>query len=216
MAQKAIIIVGASGHARVCLDILLALGKTVLGFCDDNPALRGSCLNDYPILGEVNEVICSSDKNNIHFFVAIGNNRHRHHLVNLLKKHDIFPTINIIHPSAVISPRVSLGMGNFIAPGVIINTDTIIKNYTIINTGVTIDHDNLVHDFAQVSPGCNLAGNVTVEEFAFLGTGTVVIPQQTIGDHAVIGAGAVVTRDIPPGSTAVGVPARIIKSNQNK
>jgi UDP-perosamine 4-acetyltransferase len=216
MAQKAIIIVGASGHARVCLDILLARGKTVLGFCDDHPTMRGSWVNGYPLLGEVGEVIGKYDQGKIDFFVAIGNNSHRQKMINYLKIYEICPALNLIHPSAIISPRVFLGLGNFIAPGVIINTDTVINNYTIINTGATIDHDNLIHDFAQVSPGCNLAGNITIEAGAFLGAGTIVIPHKTVGAHSVIGAGAVVIHDVPPASTAVGVPARIIKSYQDE
>jgi sugar O-acyltransferase (sialic acid O-acetyltransferase NeuD family) len=216
MAQKAIIIVGASGHARVCLDILLAQGKTVIGFADDDPTMRGLRVHGYPVLGEVGEVMCRSDKSEIDYFIAVGNNSHRQNLVELLKNHDICPAINIIHPSAIISPRVSLGRGNFIAPGVIINTDTVIINYTIINTGATIDHDNLIQDFAQISPGCHLAGNVTVAEHAFLGTGATVIPHKTIGARSVIGAGAVIIHDIPACSTAVGVPARIIKSQKGE
>jgi UDP-perosamine 4-acetyltransferase len=216
MVRNAFIIVGASGHARVCLDILSALGRTVLGFCDDNPALKGVFIDGYPVLGEINAAAARFRNREVDFFVAVGNNRHRHELVNSLKLHGISPAATIIHPSAIISPRVTLGSGNFIGPGVIINTGAIIKNYAIINTGATLDHDNLIQNFAQISPGCNLAGNVTVEEFAFLGTGAVIIPHRTIGAHAVIGAGAVVTRDIPPGSTAVGVPARVIKFHANE
>jgi acetyltransferase EpsM len=216
MAQKKIIIIGASGHARVSLDILLANGKEFIGFCDDDPTLRGLFLNGYPVLGEVSEVICRYCKVEIDFFIAIGNNGHRKNIVELLKKHDICPGLNIIHPSAIVSPRVSIGLGNFIAPGVIINTDTTIGNYTIINTGSTIDHDNFIQNFSQISPGCNLAGHVTVEEHAFLGTGTIIIPNKTIGTQAIIGAGAVVIHDIPSFSTAVGVPARVIKYNKDQ
>lgn len=216
MAQKKIIIIGASGHARVCLDILLANGKAIIGFCDDDPTLGGLSVNGYPILGKVGEVIHGGHKGKIDFFVAIGINKHRKKIIELLIKCNISPEINLIHPSAIISPRVSIGLGNFIAPGVIINTDTKIGNYTIINTGTTIDHDNFIHDFAQISPGCNLAGIVTVEEQAFLGTGAIVIPNKTIGAQAVVGAGAVVIHDIPPFSTAVGVPARVIKYNKDQ
>ena len=124
MPQKKIIIIGASGHARVCLDILLANGKEIIGFCDDDPSLGGLSLNGYPILGKVGEVIHSDHKDSIDFFIAIGKNNHRKKMIELLLKCNISPEINLIHPSAIISPRVSIGLGNFIAPGVIINTDT--------------------------------------------------------------------------------------------
>ena len=110
MPQKEIIIIGASGHARVCLDILLAVGKKVIGFADDDPSLNGIFLNGYPILGEVREVISKFDKKNIDFFIAIGNNNDRNNLVNFLEKNDINFSINIIHPCAIISSQVSIGV----------------------------------------------------------------------------------------------------------
>jgi acetyltransferase-like isoleucine patch superfamily enzyme len=42
----------------------------------------------------------------------------------------------------------------------------------------------------------------------WIGRGTTVLAGVTIGDNAVVGANAVVTRDVPPGSVVVGVPAR--------
>lgn len=215
MAQKKVIIIGASGHARVCLDILLAVGKKVIGFADDNPSINGMFLNGYPILGEVSEVISRFDKKNIDFFIAVGNNNDRNNLVNFLKENGIHCSINIIHPCTIISPNISIGVGNFVGPGVIINTNTRIGNFTIINTAATLDHDNIIEDFAQISPGCNLAGHITIEKHAFLGTGAIVIPSKTIGAQSMVGAGAVVIHDIPAGSTAVGVPAQIIKFRKN-
>jgi sugar O-acyltransferase (sialic acid O-acetyltransferase NeuD family) len=206
-----IIIIGASGHARVCLDILLSQGKQVIGFCDDNQHLDYSFIRGYPVLGDIRSLLENTRNDKVEYLVAIGNNVHRKQIATIFCERGAPLPINAIHPSAIISPQVRIGYGNFIAPGVVINTDSRLGNFTIINTGATLDHDNVIHDFAQISPGCNIAGNVTIEEGAFLGTGTVVIPGKTIGAYAVIGAGAVVIQDIPPNSTAVGVPARIIK-----
>lgn len=46
----------------------------------------------------------------------------------------------------------------------------------------------------------------------FIGVGSIVMPGVRIGDGSVVGAGSVVTKDIPPGSLAVGNPARVIRS----
>ncbi len=46
----------------------------------------------------------------------------------------------------------------------------------------------------------------------WLGAGVTVLGGVTIGDHCVVGAGAVVAKDLPPGSIALGVPARVVKS----
>jgi maltose O-acetyltransferase len=49
---------------------------------------------------------------------------------------------------------------------------------------------------------------VTIENECLIGTGAVILQGLTIGRGATVGAGAVVTRDVAPGSTVVGVPAR--------
>jgi len=206
-----VVIIGASGHARVCLDILTAQKKDIIGFWDDDPDLLGYSFHDYQVMGSIRSLITILLENEIEYIIAIGDNCDRKQIAMLLQTYLKRQPLNVIHPSAIISPRATMGYGNFIAPGVIINTDTKIGSYTIINTAATVDHDNIIHDFAQISPGCNLAGNVTVEEGAFIGTGAIVIPGKTIGANAIVGAGAVVIHDIPPFSTAMGVPARVTK-----
>jgi sugar O-acyltransferase (sialic acid O-acetyltransferase NeuD family) len=209
--MRPVCIIGASGHARVCLEILEAQGKKVIGFFDDDPQLAGKILDGYPVVGNISKSIHLIKSKDIDYFIAIGNNSDRLNIVKLIKENCRREPINAIDPSAIISERTKTGVGNFIAPGVIINTGTILEDFIIINTGATLDHDNHIKRYAQISPGCNLAGNVTVEESAFIGTGAVIIPGKTIGAHAIIGAGAVVIHDIPPYCTAVGVPAVIIK-----
>ncbi len=54
-------------------------------------------------------------------------------------------------------------------------------------------------------------GRITIENDAWIGAGAIILPDVTIGEGAVVGAGAVVTRDVPPYTVVVGVPARPIK-----
>lgn len=51
---------------------------------------------------------------------------------------------------------------------------------------------------------------VSIGDYVYLGSGAMVLPGIRIGDHSIIGAGAVVTKDVPPFTMAVGVPAKKI------
>lgn len=55
-------------------------------------------------------------------------------------------------------------------------------------------------------------GRVVIKDGAHIGIGAIIMPGVTIGEGAIIGAGAVVTKDIPPYSVAVGLPAKVIKT----
>ena len=81
-----------------------------------------------------------------------------------------------------------------------------------INFGLTIGHDSQVDDYATLAPGVNLSGFSKIGEGADLGAGAATIPGVEIGAWAIVGAGAAVTRDLPAHCTAVGVPARVIKT----
>ncbi len=60
----------------------------------------------------------------------------------------------------------------------------------------------------------DLAGPIVIESHAWIAADSIILPNVTIGEGAVIGAGSVVTRDIPPYTIAVGVPAKIIKKRK--
>jgi len=55
---------------------------------------------------------------------------------------------------------------------------------------------------------------VIIGRDCYIGAGTIILPGATIGDNSIIGAGSVVTRSIPPGSVAMGVPAKVICSRE--
>lgn len=57
---------------------------------------------------------------------------------------------------------------------------------------------------------------IVIEDDCWLGHGVTVLDGVTIGQGSVIGAGAVVTKDIPPFSVAIGIPARVIKNRMSQ
>ena len=74
-----------------------------------------------------------------------------------------------------------------------------------------ITHDGGVWVFREEHPDWDIVAPITVEDNVYIGVRAIVMPGVTIGRNSVIGAGSIVTRDIPPNSVAVGIPARVIK-----
>ncbi|MDO6390246.1 acetyltransferase [Pontibacter sp. BT731] len=195
---------GASGHAKVIIDILRDMGIPVLGAFDKNPSIKE--ISGIPVIGAEIEQELEQP-----VIISIGDNSIRRRVAE--KKLDV-AFGKAFHPSAIISPSATIAEGAVVMQGAIIQADAQIGRHAIINTGASIDHDCQIGDYAHISPGAVLSGNVQVGEGTHIGAGAVVIPNLKIGKWCKIGAGAVVIRDLPDSVTAVGNPARIIKEHQ--
>ncbi|WP_124057507.1 serine O-acetyltransferase EpsC [Vaginisenegalia massiliensis] len=102
-----------------------------------------------------------------------------------------------IHPGATIGRHVFIDHG----AGVVIGETAIIGDRVMMYHGVTL---------GGTGKEKGIKRHPTVEHDVIIGSRATILGNVTIGHHSKIGAGAVVLHDIPPYSTAVGVPARII------
>lgn len=106
-----------------------------------------------------------------------------------------------IHPGARIGKGLFIDHGN----GVIIGETAIIGDNVTIYQGVTLGGTGKEHG----------KRHPTVEDNVMISAGAKVLGSFTIGANSKIGAGSVVLSEVPPGSTVVGVPGRVVKrSNQ--
>lgn len=206
--MKKLVILGAGGHARVVADCAQAMNKYKdIVFIDDSFPERKKNLA-WPIVDKLahwKDYIESAE-----FIVAIGNNDVRLSLsLDILKHNGILA--NIIHPQAIISPHISLGLGNMIFAGAIINAGSTIKTATIINTAATVDHDCILENGVHLSPGVNLAGTVHIGEKSWLGVGSNVIQCTKIAANTQTGAGTTVIKNTEANSLYVGTPAKRIR-----
>ncbi|MHA2000293.1 MAG: acyltransferase, partial [Promethearchaeota archaeon] len=69
----------------------------------------------------------------------------------------------------------------------------------------------LTHNFMDHDPFTFVIGPIKIERNARIGAYSTILPGVTIGANSIVGAGSLVTKDIPPGSIAYGVPAKIIR-----
>lgn len=98
--------------------------------------------------------------------------------------------------------------GIVIAPGTYLTVGIEIDDFVYINLACTIGHGARIGACSVINPGAHISGDVRIGEGCLIGSGAVILQGIAIGDGAIIGAGAVVTRDVEPGTTVVGVPAR--------
>lgn len=206
--SSAIIMIGAGGHAKVCIELFQAMGEEV-AYCVGGENSPTACI-DVPVLSGDANLIRLREAGYSRLFVAIGSNRHRERLATFAMEQG-YQLVNAISPQAIISPTAKFGSGIAVMAGAVINAETTIADLAIINTGATVDHDCRIGKAVHIAPQCGLAGNVTVGNLSFLGIGCKVIPDIEIGEQVTIGAGGIVISPVESGATAIGVPARVVK-----
>ena len=195
------ILYGASGHCKVIIEILEALGERIDFVVDDNPEL--SELLGYEVrrnTGNYDEAL-----------ISIGSAQIRKKIVERLQVNHYKTAI---HPTAIISPRARIGEGTVVMHGAIVQSCVSIGRHCIVNSGASIDHECSIAVFVHIAPHATLSGNVIVGEGTWIGVGAVVKQGVKIGSWCMIGAGAVVIEDIPDGITVVGVPAKDISQKR--
>lgn len=199
--MKDLIIIGASGHAKVIADIAEKTNRKIKGFLDDN-------VKEFfgrQILGGVNDADCFKDK--CEFVIAIGSNEFRK---KYSQSHKL-QYATLIHPSAQIGLDVHFGEGTVVMANTAVNSCARVGKHCIVNTGAVIEHDNCLADFVHISPNATLAGTVSIGELTHIGAAAVIINNISVCNNCTIGAGCVVINDITDSGVYVGNPARKIK-----
>jgi len=205
-----VLVVGAGGHARVCIEALVDSGHTVVGCVSTD----GSGVPGLPcaVVGRDTDLDGAALLTKAtHSFVAVGDNATRQ-AASVRCAAAGLPLVNAISRFAMVSPSALLGAGVAVLAGAVVNAVATVGDGAVINTRASVDHDDVIGPFAHVSVGVALGGAVTIGERALLGIGAVVLPGCEVGVAAVVGAGAVVVRNVPAGVTVVGVPARVVGS----
>ncbi len=195
-------VIGGGGHAKVVVQAINAMGRSVAAIFDDNRSVWGNTILSAPITGPIARI---SEQSRLPTVIAIGDNCLRKTIADSLA----LDWFTIVHPHAYVDSSVTLGTGTVVLPGAIVQIGTTLGKHAIINTGALVDHDCVIGDFSHIAPGVCLAGGVVVGNGTLMGIGSLAIPATRIGDGATIGAGAAVVEDIPENVVAIGVPAKV-------
>ena len=208
--MKKLIVYGAGEFGSLIANVLSYHDDLeIAAYGDDNPQKTTDNIDGTPVFGQ-KDLLNFAEQNNIKLAItAIGNNTIRAEKFNLLKNTG-FQMISIVHPQALIDTKVSYGDNVIIEMGTAIHTNSKIGNNVFLGGESLIGHHNIIGDHVLVGGNVSFGGSVVVEDYVSLGVGASIKPGIRLGKGSVIGVGAAVIKDVEPGTTVVGVPAKPI------
>jgi sugar O-acyltransferase (sialic acid O-acetyltransferase NeuD family) len=183
-------------------------GKDCIVYYVAKDAFHMKALDDVKIITEEEFVGMHVDR---YFNIAIASPATRRLIAERI--------LNVAKPIDLIDQNARIVGSNKIANGAIFCSFSLVTSGTRIgrffhgNYHSSISHDCAIGDFVTFSPGAICGGNVVIDNAVYVGAGAIIrngVPGRPlrIGEGAVVGMGAVVTKDVPPGATVVGNPAR--------
>jgi sugar O-acyltransferase (sialic acid O-acetyltransferase NeuD family) len=203
-----LILVAASGLALEAAEAARAAGLDVEGCVDDNPDLTGTLAGGWlRVLGGLDIAVAQADSPLL-ICAGRGVSRRRIHQRLAAAGVDEGRYASLVHPSVQVPDSCAVGAGSILLAGVVLTASVSVGQHVVAMPQVTLTHDDSIDDYATLCAAVTLGGNVRVGSAAYLGMASSVRERVTVGAEATLGMGAVLTRDLPPGETWAGVPAR--------
>lgn len=207
MSAQTLILLGRGGFGRELAAWIKArnLPFHIQGFLDDTqdgPEVLGPIQDHSPV-----------PTDNTLYLACLGSGKPRQRLRLALEARGahfasiIFPEVT--SASELSGSRNSIFLGACsISHHVSLGNDLLIQGFAIVG------HDSEVSDGCTIGNHAFIGGNAKLEPFCTIHPHAVVLPHVVVGEGAVVGAGTVVIKNVPPGATVFGVPAKIIVPGQ--
>ncbi len=209
-----IVVFGGGGHSKVLIEIIKMKDEYSPKYIlDPDEKKWGTEIFGAKIIGGDGLIDEVKREGIEHFLVGVGSVKDNSIKKNLYEKGKNIgmKPINVIHPSAIISPSANIGEGAQILANTVINSEAKIGENVLINTGAIVEHDCIIKNHIHISIGARIASGVLIEDLVFIGAGAIIKQGVKIGEGAIIGAGAVVLKDVEPFKKMAGIPAKEIK-----
>lgn len=136
--------------------------------------------------------------------VKIGNGFRTGHNALIRENTEIGDNV-LVGTNSVLDGSCKIGSNVSIQTDAYITTGTVIEDNVFIGPRVCTTNDKYMFYGAKLAAP-------TIKRGARIGGNATLLPGVVVGEGAIVGSAAVVTRDVPPGVTVVGNPARVLKS----
>lgn len=205
MSEPTLILLGAGGHARACIDVVEQQGKfRIVGLVGLANELHAQCLG-YPVIATNAELPQLARTYNFGL-IAVGQIKSPDSRTRLYQQavEAGFRLPTIIAPTAHVSRHATLGAGTIVMHGAIVNAGARVGDNCIINTRAVIEHDAVVEGHCHISTGAIVNGSAKVGAGSFVGSGSVIREGVSLGISCVVGMGLAVRHDQPEHTQLAG------------
>jgi sugar O-acyltransferase (sialic acid O-acetyltransferase NeuD family) len=211
MDRKRLVVLGGPGDGLVIAEAILhatAAGQDVElhGFLND-VLPPGQNLKSVPVLGRFED--WRTLDSDVMFVPAVQKVKDMQARVNRIGSLGIPDQrwTSVVHPRAVVSSDVQIGVGAFIASFATVQPESRIGRFASLRSGATLGHHCVIEDHAYVGPNATMCGRSTLGFGAHLGPGAVLLDSKTMGAFSVAGIAAAVTKSVPDYWVVFGNPA---------
>jgi sugar O-acyltransferase (sialic acid O-acetyltransferase NeuD family) len=200
VSRESILVVGAGGHAKACIDVIEQEGRFVVKGLVGLPDEVGSRVFDYPILGADADLpaLLSDCKNAL---VAVGQIKTPEPRMRLFDQLQLIGCVLpvIVSPHAYVSPHAKLDAGTIVMHGAVVNARAVVGKNCIINSQSLVEHDVVIADHCHIATAATINSGVCVGMGTFLGSNSSVRQCINIGECCLIGMGQQVLADCEAG-----------------
>ena len=201
MRKPNLILIGAGGHCRSCIDVIEQEGKFRIGGLIGLSNEVGTKPFGYEVIttdsgaGELTKLFPFA-------LIALGQIHSAELRVRLFRQMNLvgFRFPSIIAPTASVSPRATIGAGTIVMHGATINAGAVIGDNCIVNSNALIEHDSQVAHHCHVSTGAILNGGTSIGQGSFIGSGAILREGISVAANSLVGMGAVVRHDLSANS----------------
>lgn len=205
MSQPEIILIGAGGHTRACIDVIEQHGEYKIAGLIGMAKEIDTCHFGYPVIATDND-LPELAKIYQYALITVGQIHTPDHRIRLYQRATAlgfkFPAI--IAPSAHVSCHATIGSGTIVMHGAIVNVGAMVGNNCIINTRALLEHEATVEDECHISTGTILNGNVHIGAGSFVGSGCVIKEGVILGKRCIVGMGLSVRHSLSDGALYLG------------
>lgn len=201
MSATPILLIGAGGHARACIDVIeqqnLFTVSSLVGRSDE----VGGRVLGYPVLG-TDDDLPRLLHGHAHALVAVGQIKTAEPRIrlfdSLLRAGCELPVI--VSPRAYVSRHATLGPGTIVMHGAMVNAGAVVGRNCIINSQSLVEHDSIIGDHCHIATAAVVNSGAHIGSATFIGSNSSVRQLVHIEEGCVIGMGQRILSDCRAGT----------------